>query len=167
MKKSEIGAVDKIAQNADFAQSERPENPDIAGPWFLRPCLRPMYPVDPVLRTYGFETAALDIRPKVALYNLVDGTPDAGKTETGDMMTALREYARRFHYFVVDELCDCGCGEDLVRPGLSGLLEMAEKKRISGVLTVSPSTISQNLYQLLAYREALERYGVWIRFCDF
>ena len=167
MTKRKMVAIDKIAQNADFAQSRRPENPDIAGPWFLRPCLRPMYPIDPVLRTYGFETAVPDIRPKVALYNLVDGTPDAGKTVIEDMMTALREYARRSHYFIVDELCDCGCGEDLVRPGLSGLLEMAEKKRISGVLTVSPSTISQNLYQLLAYREALERYGVWIKFCDF
>ena len=167
MKKSEIGAVDKIAQNADFAQSRRPQNPDISAPWFLRPCLRHTYPINPVLKTYGLETVAPDIRPKVALYNLVDGTPDAGKTETGDMMTALREFAKRSHYFVVDELCDYGCGEDLIRPGLSGLLEMAAKKRISGVLTVSPSTISRNLYQLLAYREEIERYGVWIKFCDF
>lgn len=82
-------------------------------------------------------------------------------------MVALREFARRSHYFVVDELCDYGCGDDLIRPGLSGVLEMAEKKRISGVLTVSPSTISRNIYQLLAYREEIERYGVWIKFCDF
>lgn len=167
MTKSKMVAIDKIAQNADFAQSKRPENPNIAGPWFLRPCLRPMHPINPVLRTYGVETAALDIRTKVALYNLVDETLDDGKAETEDIMTALREYARRSHYFIVDELCDCGCGEDLVRPGLSGLLEMAEKKRISGVLTVSPSTISRNLYQMLAYRKELERYGVWIKFCDF
>lgn len=167
MKKSEMGAVDKIAQNADFAQCGRPKNPDIAAPWFLRPCLRYTHPISPVLKTYGIETAALDISPKVVLYNLVDETPDAGKAETEDMMVALREFARRSHYFVVDELCDYGCGDDLIRPGLSGVLEMAEKKRISGVLTVSPSTISRNIYQLLVYREKIERYGVWIKFCDF
>lgn len=167
MRKAKDGGLHKIAQNADFAQSRRCENPDIAAPWFLAPYLRRIYPQKPILSRVGFEGANPDIMPKVVLYNLADIASVNKDAETEHVMAAMREYAERSHYLVVEELCDCGCGEDLIRPGLSGLLEMAKNKRISGVLTVSPSTISRNIYQLLAYREELERYGVWIKFCDF
>ncbi len=167
MKKEKDGGLHKIAQNADFAQSRRGKNPDITVPWFLAPCLRCIYPQKPILSEVGLEGENPDIMPKVVLYNLADEASANKDAETEHVMAIMREYAERSRYLVVEELCDCGCGEDMIRPGLSGLLEMAKNKRISGVLTVSPSAISRNIYQLLAYREELERYGVWIKFCDF
>jgi len=167
VRKKENGPTSKIAQNADFAQSRHREYPNITAPWFLRPCLRHLYPEIPSLKENGFEAAAPGTMPKVALYNLVDATSANHETEAGRLISVLREYAERSHYQVVEELCDFGSGEDTLRPGLSGLLDMARKKSISGILTISPSTISQNIYQLLAYREALEKYGVWLKFCDF
>ncbi len=157
----------KIAQNADFAQSRHPRNPEITAPWFIRPCLRHLYPEIPSLKENGFEEATQGMMPKVALYNLVDAASANYETEAERLMSVLREYAERSHYQVVEELCDFGSGEDTLRPGLSGLLDMARKKSISGILTISPSTISQNIYQLLSYREALEKYNVWLKFCDF
>lgn len=167
MRKKENGPTSKIAQNADFAQSWRPENPEITVPWFLRPCLRHLYPEIPLLKENSFEEATPGTMPKVALYNLVDAASANYETEAVQLMSVLREYAERSHYQVVEELCDFGSGEDTLRPGLSGLLDMARKKSISGILTISPSAISQNIYQLLAYREALEKYDVWLKFCDF
>lgn len=167
MREEQKGLIHKIAQNADFAQSRQGENPAFAKPWYLKPCLRRLYPERLSFIGNSFERATPDTAPKVVLYNLVDETLADGESEAERLMAVLREYAERSHYQVVEELCDVGSAEDPLRPGLSGMLDLARKHTISGVLTISPSAISQNLYQLLAYREALEGYNVWLRFCDF
>lgn len=167
MREEQKGLIHKIAQNADFAQSGQGENPAFAKPWYLKPCLRRLYPERLSFIGNSFERATTDAAPKVVLYNLVDETLADDESEAERLMAVLREYAERSHYQVVEELCDVGSAEDPLRPGLSGMLDLARKNTISGVLTTSPSAISQNLYQLLAYREELEGYNVWLRFCDF
>ena len=104
---------------------------------------------------------------KTAIYARVSSEKQEKQETIQSQLAALRDYAKKNEFTVIDEYIDDGySGELLDRPGLDRLRDDAKKRVFDGVLIHSPDRLSRNHVYAGLVKLELDKLGIKVVFLN-